>query len=114
MSPETKARRAAARQREKYLASLKPVDRLLEIIQHADCTEIALHVDRHGKDVQQMCWRAPTLDECVRLMNEFLEQMGFRPVRTTRNMLNPDSPTFFVDINCPAYMDPGCESYHSA
>ena len=45
--------------------------------------------------------------------NNILERLGYRPVRITRNMLNPDSQDFAIDINTPSYCDPGCESYHS-
>lgn len=33
--------------------------------------------------------------------------------RMTRNILNPDAGEFEIPVNTPAYMDPGCESYHS-
>lgn len=98
MSPERKAERKAARDRAKYLNSLTPIadavkpvggDRVIALI---DGVEIAGNV----ADV-----------------NKALEKMGFRPVRITRNILNDKSPEWCVDINTPAYLDPGCESYHS-
>jgi hypothetical protein len=59
------------------------------------------------------------LDGCViqsvelEAFNATLLKLGYKPVRLTKNMLNPDSNTFAIDFDTPSYCDPGCESYHT-
>jgi len=100
MSAETIARRAAARKREKHLNSLISIADKVRVIS-ADAEEIGVQID------------GCNLSGHVDAVNKALEKMGFRPVRLTSNMLNKDSPTWAIDINTPAYCDPGSEAYHS-
>lgn len=46
-------------------------------------------------------------------LNSALERLGYKPVRQTSNMLNPNAKKFFIDADTPSYCDPGCEAYHS-
>lgn len=100
MSVETKARRAAARKEEKRLAALKPIADKVVVL---DAAREEIEVELFGAKVTGY----------INFVNAVIEAAGFRPVRLTRNMLNPNSPVFAIDINTPAYCDPGCESYHS-
>jgi hypothetical protein len=45
--------------------------------------------------------------------NKLLVRLGFKPVRITRNMLNPQGGQFLIDADTPSYCDPGSEAYHS-
>jgi len=98
MSPERKAERAKQRKREKELAKLAPI---------ADKVEVA------GDGTLILLLDGVLIQGSQDNFNKVLERMGFRPVRTTRNILNPQSKTWCIDLNTPGYLDPGCESYHT-
>lgn len=100
MSAERKAERKVERAYEKRMNALKSI---AHKVMHVSGTEEIVEVGVEG------C----ILTGNVAAVNVALEKMGYRPVRLTSNMLNPNSKTFAVDINTPAYCDPGCESYHS-
>jgi hypothetical protein len=106
MSSERKAERAAKRKREKYLNSLHPIANRVVVLTPCSTSELST-VEVHLPE-------GAHLKGIIRDVNPVLEKLGYRPVRTTSNMLNPDSRVWCVDINTPAYLDPGSESYHSA
>lgn len=98
MSPERKAQRAASRKREKELMKLAPIADKVEVASDGTLTLLLDGVLIQGSQDN---------------FNKVLERMGFRPVRTTRNLLNPNSRTWCIDVNTPGYLDPGSESYHT-
>lgn len=100
MSPETLARRTAARKRERVLAKLTPIASRVEIVDYA-------------KEQVQFNYNGAIISGHVDSVNQVLEQMGFRPVRLTRNMLNDAAPGRCIDINTPSYCDEGSEAYWS-
>lgn len=99
MSTETKARRAADR------AEAKRMNKLVSI---AD--RVLVTAERNLQTEIDGVW----IEGDVASFNRIIERLGYRPVRTTSNMLNAASRTWCIDANTPSYMDPGCESYHSA
>ena len=101
MTPEKKAARA----REKFLNSLVSIAHKVKVI-----TPCSTHM---LSDVSVLVADNVILKGMLRDVNPMLEKLGFRPVRLTSNMLNPNSEYFAIDINTPTYCDPGCESYHS-
>ena len=104
VSQETKTRRAEARKEEKRLAKLIPIADFVKVIDASQGkAEAVVKVDLD-------CVK---FEGKVYFFNQVMEKLGYRPVRVTSNMLNPQSGHFCVDINCPSYCDPGCESYHS-
>lgn len=99
MSAEWKAQRAADRKREKELSKLIPIASRVKVTgDDFVSVELGNGVKLHGK---------------VKAFNVTIEQLGYRPVRITSNMLNEASGKFCIDINTPSYCDPGSESYHS-
>lgn len=46
-------------------------------------------------------------------INPILEQLGYKPVRITYNMLNKDAGPIVIDADTPSYCDVGSESYWS-
>lgn len=102
MSPERIAQRKEARDYEKRMAKLISVAHMVHI-----------NVDKGGDlftiDIDLCTIQARNVDR----LNEMLEPLGYRPIRITSNMLNANSPRFAIDINTPAYCDPGREAYHS-
>lgn len=104
MTAETKARRAEDRQYQKRMNSLKPIAHQMEVLENCSTPNLStVSVSIDGVAIKGI----------VRDINVVLEKLGYRPVRITSNMLNPNSPYFAIDINTPSYCDPGCESYHS-
>jgi hypothetical protein len=97
MSPERKAERKAARDFDKRMNKLVSIAHQVKVTGNLVSAQIA------GTIIQGE----------VENFNNVVEKLGYRPIRLTSNMLNPDSPTFAIDINTPAYCDPGCESYHT-
>ena len=93
MNPETKA----ARKRDRQLNKLHPIARQVQVLEN---DRLRVGVD------------GAVIEGDVDAFNRVIERMGFRPVRITRNILNQNSPLFCIDINTPAYCDPGCEAYH--
>lgn len=81
----------------------------------AKLPSIAHNVTVHEDDTDEISVRIDgvLIRGQVKYFNRIIEQLGFRPVRLTSNMLNKDSRTFAIDIDTPPYCDPGCESYHS-
>jgi len=71
---------------------------------------LEVQLDKNGDCEQTIEFKGP---DAIVLANEFLSRMGFKPVRITRNILNPNSKTLVIDADTPSYMDPGCEAYHS-
>ena len=100
MSPETKARRAAARKRDRELAKLTPIADQVQVIGGTN-------------NFLRLVLDGVTIMGGEEDFNKFLEKAGYRPVRVTRNILNSESKSWCIDINTPAYLDPGCESYHT-
>ena len=45
--------------------------------------------------------------------NKVLARMGYKAVRLTRNILNPNSHDLVIDEDTPLCCDPGSETYHS-
>jgi hypothetical protein len=45
--------------------------------------------------------------------NLVLERFGYKPVKLTKNMLNPNSPWIVIDKDTPSYLDVGSETYWS-
>lgn len=101
MTAETKARRTADRAYEKRMNALTSIAHGCEVLHPTGQSE-QVRVVIDGVQMQ-----GP-----VEGFNRLVELMGFRPVRITHNMLNPESKRFAIDINTPCYCDPGCESYH--
>jgi len=106
MTAERKAERAADRKRERELNKLTPISDKVTV------TKSEMNGYEHLYFVS-VKFEGCVLEGEIAQVNVRLEQMGYRPVRITRNMLNPDSGFFAIDINTPAYCDPGCESYHT-
>ncbi len=100
MSAETKARRAASRQREKELAKLTPIASQVKVTDAA----------REEVEVELLGAKVTGYINCV---NALLEKAGYRPVKITSNMLNANSGHWCIDINTPGYLNPGSEAYHS-
>jgi len=105
MTTEHKTARAAARKLEKHLNSLKPIAHEVQVIRtwregYTACHALRLNID------------GIIIEGETSLFNRAIEKLGYRPVRVTRNMLNPVR-AFCIDINTPVYLDPGCDSYHS-
>lgn len=46
-------------------------------------------------------------------LNTMIIQLGFKPVRTTRNLMNREAGTLVIDGDTPIYCDVGSESYWS-
>lgn len=105
MSPERIVERAAARKREKYLNSLTPIAHAVQVEEKGGTTFLG---------VWEGSVEITGTKQGIEQFNSVLERLGYRPVRLTSNMLNPQSKVFAIDINTPSYCDPGCESYHSA
>jgi hypothetical protein len=99
MTTEQKAARAAARKEEARYAALRPIADRVGVLEGDTVNVRVDHVFLEGN---------------IKDVNVVLEKMGYRPVRITFNMLNRDAKRFCVDINCPVYLDPGCDSYWSA
>lgn len=106
MSPTTIAERAATRAYDKRMAKLISVADMVRI--HAPEPSRGWTKETLSLDIDGCRIEGPT-DR----FNEMLERLGYRPVRITSNMLNKNSPRFAIDINTPAYCDPGREAYHS-
>lgn len=118
MNAATKAFRKAERDRKKYMASLESIADQVKFVE--------VVFENEQKDVFGKMMDVPVRKEIVEVelfgavvkgevsaVNKVLEKAGYRPVRVTSNMLNPESKTWCVDIDTPAYLDPGCESYHT-
>ncbi len=45
--------------------------------------------------------------------NKVLKRLGYKPVRVTKNILNPKGGWFVIDEDTPSCCDPGTETYHS-
>lgn len=103
MSPELIARRAAERKREKELKALTTIAHDVVVEEGNVCKLVIV--------LEGACVLIQSAN--VQAFNALLERAGYRPIRLTSNMLNPQSPTFAIDINTPTYCDPGCDSYHS-
>lgn len=104
MSAERKAERAADRKRAKVLTGLKSIAREVEVL--GDCGETNAEFLRVTVD-------GVAVEGKIEAFNVAIEKLGYRPVRVTSNMLNEQAGEFCIDADTPAYMDPGCESYHS-
>lgn len=113
MSPERITQRAAARKSEKEMRRLSSVAHLCTYHQAACIQTLTVRLNSYAAaDVQpeEIVFRG---SDAVKLANEFLPKMGWKPVRLTRNMLNFDSPMIVIDIDTPSCCDPGCGAYHS-
>lgn len=105
MSKETIIRRREERAYEKRMNALISVAHNVEVLdKHCSTPDLYLVSVIAGY---------VSIKGFVRDVNPVLEKLGFRPIRITSNMLNPESKKFAIDINTPAYCDPGCESYHT-
>jgi hypothetical protein len=92
-----RAERAKRRKRERELGALHPIARQVQVLEN---DRLRIGID------------GAVIEGDVDAFNRVIERMGFRPVRITRNILNPNSPRFCIDIDTPTYCDPGCEAYH--
>lgn len=45
--------------------------------------------------------------------NSMLEQLGYKPVRLTRNLMNPQARDLVIDADTPLCCDVGSETYWS-
>ena len=97
MSPE----KIAARKRDRFLNTLVPIADRCIVVSSTHPWFIKVVVD------------GVTITGEVDYFNHLIERLGYRPVRVTSNMLNPQSKRFCIDINTPSYCDPGSEAYHS-
>jgi len=82
-------------------------DQFLRIV----LNKYALTPDRADLTPETIEFRHKT--DVVAMANPFLVRMGFRPVRVTRNLMNPVAREFLIDADTPLALDPGSETYHS-
>lgn len=46
-------------------------------------------------------------------LNAMLEQLGYKPIRLTRNLMNPNAGQLVIDADTPIGCDVGSETYWS-